>query len=105
ETGELRDFTVPELLQSESWYSPVRSPRYRKQQSTAYGSEAWAWAGAGPGLLLSKYNAEAMEWSIIEKVKRQVAGVEKTLMRFGGGARWKLGDPEGAAFLAPGDRF
>jgi hypothetical protein len=78
---------------------------YRKQQSTAYGSEAWAWYGADTALLLSKYNAQAMEWSIIDQVKRQAAGVETTVLRFGGAARWKLGDPEGAASLAPGASF
>jgi hypothetical protein len=72
ETGGLRDFTVPELLQLESWYSPVRSQIYRQRQSTAYGSEAWAWSGADSTLLLSKYNPDALEWSIIEKVKRHV---------------------------------
>src|SRR6185503_11106887 len=31
ESGEKRDFTIAELLQSESWYSPVRSQLYRKR--------------------------------------------------------------------------
>src|SRR5579859_3207399 len=105
ESGALRDFTIAELLQSESWYSPMRSPRYRKRQSTAYGSEAWAWYGPDTVLLVSKYNSDAMEWSVIEKTKRQAAGVEQTLLRFGGAAGWKLGDPDGAANLAPGVGF
>jgi len=62
ESGVLRDFALPELLQTESWYSPVRSPRYRKRQSTAYGSEGWAWYGTDTVLLVSKYNPDAMEW-------------------------------------------
>jgi len=105
ETGELRDFTVPELLQTVSWYSPVRSPIYGRQPSTAYGSEAWAWQGAETVLLISKYNADAMEWSVIEPVRQQETGPLKTSLRFGGAARWKLGDPEGAARLAPGASF
>ncbi|MDR3643774.1 MAG: hypothetical protein P4M02_01715 [Clostridia bacterium] len=105
ETGELRDCKIPEFLQKESWYSSERSPRYNMKQSTAYGSEAWAWYGAGTVLLFSKYNADAMEWSIIEKGKKIKDGHESTLLRFGGAARWKLGDPEGAASLAPGASF
>ena len=105
ETGELRDFKVPALLETLSWYSPVRSPIYRRQTSPAYGSEAWAWYGVGTVLLFSKYNPDAMEWSVLEPIKRTEAGVEQTILRFGGAARWKLGDPEGAARLAPGASF
>ncbi len=106
ETGELRDFTIPALLQTPSWYSPVRSPIYNRQPSGAYGSEAWAWYGGGTALLLSKYNADALEWSVLEPFKRVGAGgEEQTTLRFGGAARWKLGDPEGAASLAPGASF
>src|SRR5206468_802362 len=32
-------------------------------------------------------------------------GQEQTVLRFGGAARWKLGDPEGAARLEPGASF
>ena len=105
ETGELRDFTIPALLATPSWYSPVRSPRYNRQTSPAYGSEAWAWYGAGRVLLFSKYNPDAMEWSVLEPVQRLAGGLEQTVLRFGGAARWKLGDPEGAARLAPGASF
>ena len=59
----------------------------------------------GTALLLSKYNAAAMEWSVLEKVRRQAAGVDETLLRFGGAARWKLGDPEGAARPGAGGEF
>ena len=34
-----------------------------------------------------------------------ITRAETTVLRFGGAARWKLGDPEGAAHLAPGARF
>jgi hypothetical protein len=101
ETGELRDFSLPTLFDTPSWYSPVRSPIYNRQTTAAYGSEAWAWYDGTATLLLSKYNALAMEWSVIEPVT-QPAG---KLLRFGGAARWKLGDPEGAARLAPGASF
>lgn len=105
ETGELRDFKIPALLAAPSWFSPVRSPRYNRQTSRAYGSEAWAWYSGGTALLFSKYNPDAMEWSVLEPVKRLANSVEETLLRFGGAARWKLGDPEGAARLAPGASF
>ncbi len=99
ETGERRDWTVAELLRTESWYSPVRSPIYNRQISPAYGAEAWAWYGAGTALLVAKYNADALEWSVL------APAAERTSLRFGGAARWKLGDPEGAAQLGPGASF
>jgi len=105
ETGELRDFKVPALLAAPGWFSPVRSPMYRRQTSPAYGSEAWAWYAAGRVLLISKYNTDALEWSVIEPSQRLTAGVQQTILRFGGAARWKLGDPEGAARLGPGASF
>jgi hypothetical protein len=83
----------------------MRSPIYRKKQSTAYGSEAWAWYDGKTTMLISKYNPDSMEWSIIEKTKKIENRIEKTIMRFGGAARWKIGDPEGAAQLLPNTSF
>ena len=35
ETGELRDFSVPELLANPGWFSSMRSPIHRRQTTTA----------------------------------------------------------------------
>src|SRR5262249_45597992 len=42
---------------------------------------------------------------VLEPIQRQSAGTDQTILRLGGAARWKLGDPEGAARLAPGASF
>ena len=101
ETGELRDFSVPELLAAPGWFSTMRSPIYQRQTSPAYGAEGWAWYAGAHVLHVSKYNPDALEWSVLEPVPQDGA----TVLRWGGAARWKLGDPEGAARLAPGARF
>jgi hypothetical protein len=101
ETGEVCDYTVPELATKQSWFSTVRSPHYSRQNSATWGAEGWAWYKGGNALLISKYNADSMEWSLVEPVQK---GAAKNL-RYGGAGRWKLGDPEGAASLPAGVSF
>ena len=103
ETGELCDYTVPELAAKKSWYSTDRM--FNRNESDIFGAEGWAWYQGGNAMLISKYNPDAMEWSLLATEKKEVpAGMEKYL-RFGGAGRWKLGDPEGAARLAPNGEF
>ena len=104
ETGELRDLTLPELASGKSWFSTERSPMYSRKDSGVFGAEGWAWYQGGNTLLVSKYNPDAMEWSLLEPLKSGDSGETRNL-RFGGAGRWKLGDPEGAARLAPGGGF
>jgi hypothetical protein len=105
ETGELRDFSLPELAAGKSWFSTERSPMYSRRESPIFGAEGWAWYRAGNTLLVSKYNPEAMEWSLLETVAGPGPSGSAKVLRFGGAGRWKLGDPEGAARLAPGAVF
>ncbi|MFH0760199.1 MAG: hypothetical protein V2A67_01695 [Bacteroidota bacterium] len=103
ETGELSDYTLPELAARKDWYSIDRM--FNRQESPIHGAEGWAWYRDGNTLLISKYNPDALEWSLLGMEQKNVpAGMEKYL-RFGGTGRWKLGDPEGAARLAPGTGF
>jgi hypothetical protein len=105
ETGEMCDWTVPELDARKNWYSTARSAIYNRQDSWIYGAEGWAWSGNGNTLLISKYNPDALEWSLVETMpKGAPAGTPKSL-RFGGSGRWKMGDPEGVSNLAPGASF
>jgi hypothetical protein len=71
--------------------------------TVAFGSEAWAWVDADPehALLIAKHNPDAMEWSLLQPFQRE----GKTYLRFGGAGLWKLGDPEPAAQLDPGQSF
>ncbi len=101
ETGELCDYSAEDLLAKPSWFSTARSPIYNRRTSHIWGAEAWAWYQGGSTLLVSKYNTDAMEWSLLVP-ERKADGVT---LRFGGAGRWKLGDPEGAARLGPHGSF
>jgi len=101
ETGELCDYTTQDLLKKQSWYSTARSPMYDRRTSAVWGAEGWAWYQGNRTLLISKYNSDEMEWSLLSPERRGNAEI----LRFGGAGRWKLGDPEGAARLAPLSRF
>ena len=46
-----------------------------------------------------------MEWSLIEVEPESPGEGTGKVLRFGGGGRWKLGDPEGPSRLGPGDTF
>lgn len=101
ETGELADYTVPELTTKTSRFATIRNDWYGWTNSDTWGAEAWAWYKGGNVLLVAKYNNDCMEWSL---VKPSPSGAGK-MLRFGGAGRWKLGDPERAASLAAGAGF
>ena len=103
ETGELCDWTVPQLVARKNWFSVDRM--HSRQETPIYGAEGWAWYQGGNTLLISKYNPNALEWSLVETTAKSArTGTEKSL-RFGGAGQWKLGDPEGASCLPPGASF
>jgi hypothetical protein len=106
ETGELRDYSIVELLDRTYWYSTVRSPIYNRKDTDIAGSEAWAWYDSEHKhtLLISKYNPDSMEWSLIQATSN-LAEHEHHTFRFGGAGIWKLGDPEGGALLEQGAVF
>lgn len=104
ETGELCEYSIAELTTRESWYSTVRSPTYNLRFSPLWGAEGWAWYAEGNVLLVHKYNPDQLEWSLVDPDHRSRDN-EVVSLRFGGAGMWKLGDPEGAASLAPGASF
>ena len=97
ETGESCDYTIGDLISKQSWYSITRSPMFDRQNSAIWGAEGWAWYRGNNTLLITKYNPDAMEWSLIAPMQ--------SVLRFGGAGRWKLGDPQAAASLALGGVF
>ncbi len=112
ETAQLCDYTLSDILLKQIWHAVDRINWYRKgdigpqMYSPTWGSEGWAWYNLNETLLVHKYNADAMEWSLLEPVWRpgKAAG-DALVLRFGGAGLWKLGDPEGAAQLKPGESF
>jgi hypothetical protein len=101
ETGEFADYTVPELTTQKNWFAHTN--QCEKVETPIFGAEGWAWYGGGNALLITKYNPDAMEWSLVETTPR--GAVVAQALRFGGAGQWKLGDPEGASQLAPGGSF
>jgi hypothetical protein len=76
------------------WFDPP-------QPTPIWGAEGWVWSRETSAFLIAKYNADSMEWSLMEPIKR---GPE-TVIRFGGAGQWKFGHPEGAARLEPGKSY
>jgi hypothetical protein len=80
-------------------------------KSSSWGAEGWAWSLGQNALLISKYNTEDMEWSLLQTFAREIKDPQKTtpqkmtVLRFGGAGLWKLGDPEKAASLKPKQTF
>ncbi|OQA01899.1 MAG: hypothetical protein BWY71_00218 [Planctomycetes bacterium ADurb.Bin412] len=84
----VRDFTPADMIPAAA--------------GTVWGSEGWAWSQGQNTLLITKYNNDDMEWSLLEVVKPEN---EKAALRFGGCGLWGRGDPERAASLKPGQAF
>jgi hypothetical protein len=105
ETGELCDWTVHELDARKNWFSTARSPIYDRRETPIYGAEGWAWHQGGNAILISKYNPDAMEWSLLETTPKGASAGTAKWLRFGGAGQWKMGDPEGASRLPPGAAF
>ncbi|QGQ94270.1 hypothetical protein EHS13_04800 [Paenibacillus psychroresistens] len=105
ETGELNDYDIQQLANQPNWFTTARSPDYNIEYTSDWGAEGWAWYQEGNTLLISKYNANAMEWSLISPMHKDETSETAKALRFGGAGRWKLGDPEGAEKLLPGGEF
>lgn len=92
-------------LQERDFHNSVYSERSRPEPAlTEQGvlrSEAWAWGTGDTGLVVMKYNNEAIEFSVAG-VDPQVAGA---WLRFGGAGFCLYGEPSGARRLEPGQSF
>ena len=94
----MREFPLREVAAHGMAYSGWFEPAV---QTPIWGAEGWVWSYGTATLLIAKYNPVAMEWSLMEPVRRG----SETVVRFGGAGRWKHGHPEGAAQLTPGQSF
>ncbi|MBP5738869.1 MAG: carboxypeptidase regulatory-like domain-containing protein, partial [Abditibacteriota bacterium] len=101
ETGDYNDFALRDFFGKENTFSAMRSPIYDRRKTDQWGAEGWARYDGGNVLLVSKYNPTSMEWSLIQPL---TVGDDKYI-RFGGAGTWKLGDPDGALSLDPGESF
>ena len=99
ETGELCDWTVPEMTARKNWYSTARSAIYNRQETPIYGAEGWAWYGGGNTLLISKYNPDSLEWSLLEATQKAAPADAEKATPTGEVRKLKLGDAEDAATI------
>ncbi len=100
DTGAMCDYDLTELTTKPAQYFLMTLKRL--VEDPVYGAEAWAWYERGNTLMISKYNNSALEWSLLVPTR---VDVEDKIIRFGGAGIWKMGDPEGAASLAPRGSF
>jgi hypothetical protein len=91
--GQLQDFPLQTVAERGTTYAGWESP----QPTPIWGAEGWVWSKGTSVLLVAKHNADAIEWSLMEPMKR---GTE-TMLRFGGAGQWKHGHPEGSTRLKP----
>ena len=103
-TGVTQEYSVSDLQwkQDAITYAPSG---WRPVPLKNWPSEAWVWNQNGAALLISKYNTDDLEWSILDS-EWQTSGDRSVMsLRFGGASRSKGGDPQGAAQLKPGASF
>ena len=96
--GVVRDFPLRRVVEQPGSFAGWREPVV---QTPTWGSEGWVWSADGASLLLAKYNADAMEWSLLTPIVRK----DETVLCFGGAGIWKHGSPEAALRLEPGKSY
>lgn len=96
--GELCDYKWNIFTKKLHLYCTMRNPFYALEDSHIGGAEAWAIYDGDSVLSVAKYNSEDIEWSLIE-------AKDPLTMYFGGAGIYKLGDPEAACTLAPGESY
>ena len=96
--GSVHDYPVAALANGEfknAVYSESTRPEPVLQEAGCLRSEAWAWGTGARGLLILKYNNDAIEYS--------VACPHAGKLRFGGAGLCLYGEPTSAQRLAPGE--
>jgi hypothetical protein len=96
--GQMQEFPLREIAEHGTTYAGWMEPAH---PTPIWGAEGWVWSKGGASLLLAKYNADSMEWSLMEPEHRGAG----TILRFGGAGQWKHGHPEAATHLDPGQAY
>jgi hypothetical protein len=96
--GKLMDHPLTEATKRGMMYQAWMEPPV---STAVWGSEGWVFSDGSNSLLISKFNDQAMEWSLMEGSETG----SRSLLRFAGAGRWRHGHPEGAARLAPHASF
>ncbi len=102
-TRRLCDYSMTDLFTldvEQITFENSRGFPHTGSRNDSWGSEGWVWYQNGNSLLIIKYNNEAMEWSLLKPLKQA-----EPVLRFAGAGLWRVGDPEAAAALEPGETF
>jgi hypothetical protein len=101
--GKLQEFPLREIAEHGTAYGgwEMIASQQPPHQTPAWGAEGWVWSQGTASFLIAKHNPDAMEWSLMEPIKR----ASDTAVRFGGAGQWKYGHPEGVSRLEPGQSF
>jgi len=75
--GQMQEFALADVAVHGSGFAGWMEPL---QPTAAWGAEGWVWSKDDASLLIAKYNADSMEWSLMEPLVRS----GETQVRFGG---------------------
>ncbi|MCL5098908.1 MAG: hypothetical protein M1608_15510, partial [Candidatus Omnitrophica bacterium] len=106
--GRVGDYPLREIMERKDAYTGWNEPVVR---TSTWGDEGWVWSSDITSFLIAKYNPDAMEWSLMEPVQRELTAESNStprpekVLRFAGAGQWKQGVPEGASRLSPGQAF
>jgi hypothetical protein len=102
--GSVHDYASQALVDGQfhnAVYSDKTRPEPALTEQGSLRSEAWAWGNGDEGLVIIKYNNQAIELSVAAP---EHAGGD-TLLRFGGAGFSLYGEPSSARTLAAGAEF
>jgi hypothetical protein len=102
--GSVHDYATQALAEGQfhnAVYSDKTRPEPPLTEEGALRSEAWAWGTGDQGLVIIKYNNEAIELSVAQPEQQD----GQTSLRFGGAGFALYGEPSTARTLAPGASF
>lgn len=99
--GSVHDYDTEALVDGRfqnAVYSDKSRPEPCLTEGGALRSEAWAWGPSDKGLVIIKYNNDAIELSVASPQRQG----DKTLLRFGGAGFCLYGEPSTGRQIAPG---
>ncbi|MDH7602277.1 MAG: hypothetical protein QHI38_09035 [Armatimonadota bacterium] len=111
--GKKHDYPLDDIYHGRYECSAFHNPARLVQEVVDIGrgrSEAWAWSNGENGLLIIKYNPEAVEYSMVETECREEVDpsgkpVVQAYLNFGGAAPSLYNEPIQARILEPGGEF
>ena len=111
--GKKHDYTLDDIYHARYLCSTFYNPARLVQEVVDIGrgrSEAWAWTNGENGLLIIKYNPDAIEYSMIETHHAQSIDpsgklTHEVYLTFGGAAPSLYNEPLQARVLEPGEEF